>query len=107
MKYLHQVNQTKRLEHVVNRLDWFTNMRNSRVKNDVYQSLKLFVRRHIMAKKFLQRSANSIDKQLANEAFSVWKQACSVKRQETFQENINELNRRKQEHEEQIKKFQI
>ena len=30
---------------------------------------------------------------------------CSVKRQRHFQENIEELNRRKEEHEEQISNF--
>ena len=81
------------------RHEWFSNNRNMRIKNDVFQSLRLFVKRYQLSKKFLQRSANSIDKQLTNEAFSLWKQMCSTKRQQIFLDNISELNRRKQEHE--------
>lgn len=44
---------------------------------------------------------------MANEAFSVWKQMCSVKRQKVYLDNIEELGRRKADHEEQIKKFQV
>ena len=55
-----------------------------------------------LAKKFLMRASNGLDKQLVNEGFSIWKQMCSLKRQKLYLANIEELNRRKLTHEEQI-----
>lgn len=60
-----------------------------------------------MAKKFIVRSSNSLDKQLINEGFAIWKQMCSKKRQKLYLDNIQELNRRKEEHEGQITKFKV
>jgi len=65
------------------------------------------VKKHKLAKKFLARGAASIDKQMANQAFSIWKQMCSVKRQKLYLDNIAELGRRKTDHEGQIKKFKV
>ena len=58
-----------------------------------------------LAKKFIARITNSIDKQLKNESFSVWKLFCSKKRQQVYIDNIKVLNERKAEHEEQIAEF--
>jgi hypothetical protein len=44
---------------------------------------------------------------MANEGFSIWKQMCSVKRQKLYLDNIEELGRRKADHEEQIKTFKV
>lgn len=57
------------------------------------------MKQHKLAKKFLARSASSIDKHMANEAFSIWKQMCSIKRQKLYLDNIAELGRRKADHE--------
>mmetsp|Transcript_21292 Transcript_21292/g.32956 ORF Transcript_21292/g.32956 Transcript_21292/m.32956 type:complete len:168 (+) Transcript_21292:1109-1612(+) len=105
MKYYRQMKQLRRFEHVNKRLEWFSNTRSSTTKNDVYQSWRLFIRRRVNAKKFLFRLSTQIDKQQANEAFSVWKQMCSVKRQKLYLDNIQELNRRKEDHEKSIKRF--
>jgi hypothetical protein len=50
------------------------------MKNDVVQSMKLYVRSRKLAKKFIFRLTNSIDKSQKNESFSVWKQLCSKAR---------------------------
>lgn len=106
-KWLGKVKAIRRAEHIARKADWFTDTRSSTSKNDCFQSWRLFVKKHKLAKKFLARSAGSIDKQMANQAFSIWKQMCSVKRQRLYLDNIAELGRRKKEHEEQIKKFKI
>ena len=86
---------------------WFGDTRNGMSRNDCFQSWRLYIRKYKLAKKFLTRSCASIDKQLTNEGFSIWKQLVSVKRQRLYIDNIEELNRRKDEHEEQITKFRI
>ena len=99
-KLKEKVAAVKRAEHIHKRLNWFGQTRASATLNDCLQSWRLFVKRHKLAKKFLMRSSNALDKQLVNEAFSVWKQMCSTKRQQVYLDNIQELNRRKEEHEE-------
>lgn len=106
-KWLGKVKEVRRTEHIAKKASWFTDTRASTSKNDCFQSWRLFVKQHKLAKKFLARCASSIDKQMANEAFSIWKQMCSVKRQKVYLDNIEELGRRKVEHEEQIKTFQV
>ena len=71
--FLKQVKAMNRNEHINKRLDWFSGTRSRASLNDVLQSWRLFVKRHKLAKKFLIRSAHSLDKQLMNEGFSVWK----------------------------------
>jgi len=107
VKYLAKVKELRRLEHIMKRVSWFSDTRSATSKNDCYQSWRLFIRQHKLAKKFLVRSSNSLDKQLANDGFSKWKQMCSKKRQKLYLDNIDELNRRKDEHEEQIGKFRV
>ena len=65
------------------------------------------MKKHKLAKKFLMRASNGLDKQLVNEGFSIWKQMCSIKRQKLYLANIEELNRRKLSHEEQIGQFRV
>ena len=106
-KYLAKVREIKRLEHIQKKVSWFSETRSQTTTNDCYQSWRLFVKRHKMAKKFLLRSCNSIDKQMINQGFCSWKQMCSSKRQQLYLDNIAELNRRKDEHETQISKFKV
>lgn len=106
-KWLGKVKAMRRAEHIEKKAFWFTNVRAGTSKHDCFQSWRLFVKQHKLAKKFLARSAASIDKQMANEAFSIWKQMCSIKRQKLYLDNIAELGRRKADHEQQIKKFKI
>ena len=107
MKFLAKVKELRRLEHIEKKVAWFGGTRGATCKNDCFQSWRLYVKRYKLAKKFLVRSCASIDKQLANEGFSVWKQMCSVKRQRLYLDNIEELNRRKGDHEVQISKFKV
>lgn len=46
------------------------------------------MRKFKLAKKFLMRASNGLDKQLVNEGFSIWKQMCSIKRQKLYLANI-------------------
>ena len=98
-KYLAKVREVKRLEHIQKRVTWFNQTRNAATINDCYQSWKLYIKRHKLAKKFIVRSSNSLDKQLINEGFSIWKQMCSKQRQKLYLDNIEELEKRKAEHE--------
>lgn len=98
-KYRYKVRMANREVHILQRVDWFIGTRHASLKNDVYQSLRLFCKKSIVSKKFLRRVTNSIDKQLKNEAFSVWKQLCSKARQRVFMEHIAVLNDRKAQHE--------
>lgn len=106
-KYLGKVKEQKRLEHVQKKLSWFSSTRAGSMTNDCYQSWREYVRRHKLAKKFLIRSSNGLDRQLLNEGFSIWKQMCSVKRQRLYLDNIEELGRRKADHEGEISNFKI
>ena len=106
-KYLQKVKEQRRLEHVQKKFSWFSETRAAASKNDCYQSWKLFIKKQRTAKKFLTRSSNGVDKQRLNEGFSIWKQMCSVKKQRLYLDNIEELNRRKEEHEDQISKFKV
>ena len=68
-------------------------------RNDCYQSWRLWLKKYKLAKKFLVRSSNGVEKTMVNEAFSIWKQLCSIERQKLYLANIKELNRRKEQHE--------
>ena len=80
MKYRLKVRMLNREGHILKRAEWFIATRHASLKNDVYQSLRLWAKRSVIAKKFMMRVANSVDKQLENEAFAVWKQLCSKAR---------------------------
>jgi hypothetical protein len=102
-----QVKKVKRAEHIEEKVNWFRETRARNSSNDCFQSWRLFVKRFKLAKRFLFRSANGIDRQLCNQAFGVWKQMCSQLKQRVFVDNIQELKRRKAGHEDQIKKFKV
>jgi len=73
LKWLEQVKALRRVEHIGKKVGWFTETRGVTSKVDCFQSWRLYIKRYKLAKKFLTRSAASIDKQLANEGFSIWK----------------------------------
>lgn len=104
-KWLAKCKEMKRQDHIAKKAAWFTNTRSATSLKDCYMSWILFVKKIKMAKKFIARSGNSIDKRMANEAFSKWKQFCSKKRQKVYLDNIEELSKRKEDHETQIKTF--
>jgi len=62
MKYLDKVKELRRLEHIQKKVSWFTETRGAAGTNDCFQSWRLYVRKTKLAKKFLTRSAASIDK---------------------------------------------
>ena len=41
------------------------------------RAMSSYIKRHKLAKKFIVRSSNSLDKQLINEGFSIWQQMCT------------------------------
>lgn len=79
-KYHRKVKELRRFDHIIKRVQWFGETRSRTTKNDCYQSWRLYIKRYKLAKKFILRSSNSLDKQLVNEGFSVWKQMCSRKK---------------------------
>lgn len=106
-KYCEKIKAMRRADHINKRVQWFRETRENTCKNDCFQSWRLYMRKTQLAKKFLCRSSHSLDKQLLNEALSIWKKACALYRQAKYQENIKELDRRKAGHEESIAKFRI
>ena len=100
MRYLAKVKELRRLEHINKRVSWFSDTRSATATNDVFQSWRLYVKQNQTAKRFLVRASNTLDKQLVNDGFSKWKQMCSKKRQKLYLDNIEELNKRKDDHEE-------
>lgn len=72
-KLCEKVKALQRVEHVEKRVAWFSQTRATATKNDCYQSWRLFLKKQQLAKKFLVRSSHSLDKQLLNEGFSLWK----------------------------------
>ena len=79
-KYHRKVKELKRYDHIIKRVQWFNETRSATTMNDCYQSWRLYIKRYKLAKKFILRSSNSLDKQLVNEGFSIWKQLCSRKK---------------------------
>jgi hypothetical protein len=61
-KYLDKVKELRRLEHIQKKCSWFTETRGNTNLNDCFQSWRLFFKKSTLAKKFLTRSAASIDK---------------------------------------------
>lgn len=106
-KYHRKCKELKRFDHIMKRVQWFNETRNYTTTNDCYQSWRLYIKRYKLAKKFILRSSNSLDKQLVNEGFSIWKQMCSRKKQKLYIDHIQELDKRKAEHEEQIQHFKV
>lgn len=97
-KYLAKTKELRRVENVRKRCDWFVQTRSKQSQHDCYQSWRLYIKRQKLAKKVLVRSCQSLDKQLVNEGFNKWKQMVSYKRQKVYLDNIEELNRRQEEH---------
>lgn len=72
-KLKRQVKAMQRVDHINKRVAWFMGVRASASKNDCYQSWRLWMKKYKLAKKFLMRASNGLDKQLVNEGFSIWK----------------------------------
>ena len=58
------------------------------------------------AKKFLVRAIKGVDNHIKNDAFGVWKSALYQHRKQVYIMNIEELGRRQEEHEEQVKEIE-
>lgn len=80
VKFRLKTKMLNREENILKRVAWFREVRGGALANDVYQSMKLYTRSRKLAKKFIFRLTNSIDKSMKSEGFSVWKQLCSKAR---------------------------
>ena len=105
-RYKQRVQELKRVDYIRNKVDWFGDTRNRRGLEDVLIQWKAFVKTQKNAKKFLVRSIKGIDNHIKNEAFGVWKSALYQYRKQVYIMNIEELGRRQEEHEEQVKAIQ-
>lgn len=98
--------QKKRQEFIERKEKWFELQRQSLLKRDVWQSWLLFVKNFKLAKKFLGRAQNGMDRNQKFNALATWKQAMANKTLEMYNANIGELKRRQHEHEKSIKKVE-
>ena len=57
-----QIKAIQRAEHIQKRVAWFMGVRGSAAKNDCYQSWRLWMKKIKLAKKFLMRASNGLDK---------------------------------------------
>ena len=78
-------------------------MRRNNLVKDCFGQWTMFIRRFKLATKFLKRSNNGIEQSMKNEAFTNWKKCVFKARKMVFEENIEELGRRQEDHQEQIK----
>lgn len=98
-KYRKQVQQEKRLAYIKNKVDWFGNVRDRKTLENCIDAWKAYISRYQRAKTFLMRSIRGVDKLISNEAFSLWKRTLYDARRQVYHVNIEELGRRKRDHE--------
>jgi len=104
-KFKKQVGEAKRVEYIDNKVDWFEAIRSRKAYENCFDAWKSYIRRYKMARKFLLRGIKGVDKQMANEAFSTWKGTVFKARKMVYMENIEELERRHEEHSLEVKKL--
>ncbi|CDW85127.1 UNKNOWN [Stylonychia lemnae] len=104
-RYKEKVKELRRLEYIAKKVDWFEGIRSNKSLQECMNDWKVFVKRQISAKKFLVRSIKGIDNLIVNNAFGTWKKCMYDQRKEVFFTNIEELERRQEEHEQQIKEI--
>jgi hypothetical protein len=66
----------------------------------------MFIRRFKLAKKFLARADNGIDRNLKFSALATWNQYMANETLDMYNKNIDELKSRQREHERNIKKVE-
>jgi hypothetical protein len=105
MKLKKKVQEIKRLEYVRSKVHWFGDVRDGKTINNCFDAWKSYIRRYKSAKTFLHRSIKGVDKLMKNEAFGVWKHTVYKARKQVYLNNIEELGKRQEEHETQIKEL--
>ena len=101
-KYRRQVRLDKRQEYVHGKMLWFHNVRASKTLQTCLKDWRAFIKRWKAARTFLFRSVRGVDKSIANDAFTLWKNLVYHERRQAFLDNIAELQKRQGEHESQI-----
>jgi hypothetical protein len=89
----------KRLDYIRSKVDWFGDVRDKKVLEICMDCWKAHIKRYTTAKRFLIRSIKGVDSLIANEFFSKWKNYMFEQRKQVFFSNIEELERRQEEHE--------
>ena len=104
-RYKLKVKEAKRLDYVKTKVDWFGNVRDHTLLENCIDAWKLYVKLYKNAKKFLVRATRGIDKVMTAESFTVWKSAMYAARRQVYITNIEELERRQEDHEQQKKEL--
>ena len=99
-RYKLKVKEEKRLDYVKSKVSWFGDVRDRKVLEVCVDAWKEYVRTWMNAKKFLVRASRGLDKGQVNEAFGEWKKVMYGERRQVYLNNIEELERRQEEHEE-------
>jgi len=84
----------KRAELIERKCKWFDDQRKHVLSRDVWYSWLMFVRRFKLAKKFLQRADNGMDRNQKFKAFAIFKNAKAKEVIESYDKNIDELKKR-------------
>jgi hypothetical protein len=88
----------KRMEFINKKCDWFASQRDAVTKKDMWFTWLKYIRVYKLAKKFLLRSQNGINRNSCGSAFIRWKQMVHKQTQKLFEDNIKELLRRQMDH---------
>lgn len=80
-KWKKKAAEIKRNEFIEKKSDWFKSLREGTTKKDVWFSWLLYIKQYQLAKRFLNRANNGIERNLRSEAFFIWRQVLSVQKQ--------------------------
>lgn len=76
-KYRKKVMELKRKEFIEKKSDWFKALREGTTTKDVWFTWLLYIRQYKLAKKFLFRANNGVERNLKSDAFCIWRKILS------------------------------
>ena len=106
-RYKKNVQQAKRLEYVRNKVEFLGEARDRKDLANCLDAWKSYIQQYKLAKAFLKRSIIGVDKLIENDAFGRWKKFVYEARKSVYIGNIEELERRQEEHEAQISELNV
>lgn len=93
-KFKAQSDAARRKEFIDKKCEWFEQQRRQSTTRDCWCSWLMFIRRFKLAKRFLDRAENGIQRNLKFAALANWKQAMANREIAIYNMNIGELKRR-------------
>lgn len=83
---------------------WFEQQRHKTTTKDCWFTWLEFIRQYKAAKRFMMRGNNGMDRNQLAQAMQKWRNVVAAERHKLFQDNIDELKRRQDDHKKAIER---